>query len=457
MNFNRRLVQKKVALGKVVFVLWSMLILASPSFAQSADASVLIKGIKTAMVDHYIFLDKAKETNEHLDKLLNEGFFDSYKTPEELASALTEQMRAITKDMHVSVSPPRIQPVEKGPQQPFVERLARYYTPMINEVKYYEQNIGYLDMRFFGGGEEGIASLDEAMKQFQNADALIIDLRKNGGGSIRTVQYFCSYFFDQEFLLNKIYTRATDHTEELMVLDVKGIKRPKVPVLVLTSSRTFSGAEDFSYTLQSRKRATIIGEVTRGGAHPVRGHNLEGGFRVRVPYARSINPVTNSNWEGTGVIPDVETSEEEALEKALAMAMDSAAAYKKALFAPLETTLDNFGTEASTEKKQEVFNLLESLVKAGALTERDINVLGYHTLSGEKPMAALAVFESNTLLFPTSANAYDSYAEALAGNGFKELALENYTEAVSVAKEQEDYNLEAFERNLANFKKKLNE
>ena len=421
------------------------------NFAQSNND--LIKGIQELMLTHYVFLDKAKETNAHLDKLMAEKYFDTFITGEALAKAVTEQMRVITKDKHLSMVPPRApQKEETNKKTPFAQNFARYYRPMLNEFKYYENNVGYFDMRYFGGGKRNFKEIDVIMKQLAQADAFIIDMRKNGGGSPRMVQYLCSYFIDEHLLLNSIYTRATDHNEELWTVDVAGKKRPDVPVYILTSSRTFSAAEDFSYTMQSLKRATIIGETTGGGAHPTRYYPLTNGFGIRIPFARSINPITKTNWEGIGVIPNEKVVADEALDKAKALATLGAKAYKNNFFQPLETTLNALVDQKITKEKEEkIFELLDNTVKANMITERDINLLGYDYLLSKKTTAALAIFKSNTLLFPKSANVYDSYAEALAGIDKKELALNNYKEAVKVAMEQKDENLAAFQQNLKRF------
>jgi C-terminal processing protease CtpA/Prc len=103
--------------------------------------------------------------------------------------------------------------------------------------------------------------------------------------------------------------------------DIPGERlRKNVPVFVLTSNRTFSGAEEFAYNLQNLDRATLVGETTGGGAHPVRAEWLGGRFIMAVPYMRARNPVSNRNWEGTGVEPDVNVPASEAMEKAQALA-----------------------------------------------------------------------------------------------------------------------------------------
>ena len=89
---------------------------------------------------------------------------------------------------------------------------------------------------------------------------------------------------------------------------------------MLTSSRTFSGAEEFTYNLKNLKRATIVGETTGGGAHPVSGHRIDDRFVIGVPFARAINPITKTNWEGTGVEPDVKVAAPDALTTAQKLA-----------------------------------------------------------------------------------------------------------------------------------------
>jgi C-terminal processing protease CtpA/Prc len=147
---------------------------------------------------------------------------------------------------------------------------------------------------------------------------LIIDLRDNGGGRPDMVAYLSSYLFDSRTHLNDLWTRRTDKTEEFWTRDTipgrrfGGVK----PVYVLTSAQTFSGGEEFTYNLKNLKRATIVGETTGGGAHPVSGHRIDEHFRIDVPFARAINPITHTNWEGVGVTPDVVVPAKDALDTA---------------------------------------------------------------------------------------------------------------------------------------------
>jgi C-terminal processing protease CtpA/Prc len=191
-------------------------------------------------------------------------------------------------------------------------------------------NVGYVDLRFFAPAEAAQEAAGRAMEAVATADTLVFDMRNNNGGAPSGVQYLCSYLFADRVHLNSLYWRKGERTEEFWTLDeVRGKKRPDVPVFVLTSKRTFSGAEEFAYNLQTRKRATIVGEVTGGGAHPGGSFALAPGLSLSVPTGRAINPVTRTNWEGAGVQPDVPVNEEQALARALELARAAADARRR--------------------------------------------------------------------------------------------------------------------------------
>ncbi|MEM6377628.1 MAG: S41 family peptidase, partial [Bacteroidota bacterium] len=364
---------KKIAIRQTLILFFSAFI---TGLLPAQTAKELISEIKPLMLERYIFLEQAQAVIAHLEQLEQQQHFEQYTTTEELAEAMTQAMRSIAKDKHLGVLPPRRvvqkQSTEFRPNYRGV--LSRYSNPMIPSFQYFGTSVGYLDMQYFGGGQRNYDKIDAVMTQLKEADALIVDLRSNGGGSPRTVQYLCSYFFDEHKLLSSLYSRYDDHTEEYWAVEVKGQKRPDIPIFVLTSSRTFSGAEDFAYTMQGHGKATIIGEVTRGGAHPTRAHNLKGGFRVRIPFARSIHPITQSNWEGVGVQPDVQVSREAALEKAKELAMEAAEAYKQSYFGTLEVALGKItGKQLSDKTTKEVNDLLAKIINSNLANENDIN------------------------------------------------------------------------------------
>jgi retinol-binding protein 3 len=180
-------------------------------------------------------------------------------------------------------------------------------------------NVGYMKFNGFVSPEDGAYTVTAAMSFIANTDALIIDVRQNGGGSPEMVAFICSYLFPAEpgVHLNDLYDRPADSTRQNWTLpSVPGKRYLDKPVYVLTSSRTFSAAEEFTYNLKTQKRATIVGETTGGGAHPVNFRPVATNFAVTVPFARAINPVTKTNWEGTGVKPDREVPAADALKTA---------------------------------------------------------------------------------------------------------------------------------------------
>ncbi len=171
-------------------------------------------------------------------------------------------------------------------------------------------------------GETAIA----ALTFLAYCDAIIIDLRQNGGGDPSQIQLISSYFFPEPTHLNDIYTRAEDKMENFWTLPyVPGRKPLEADLYILTSKETFSGAEEFSYNMKNLKRATLIGETTGGGAHPTDEKVIQSKFILAVPSARAINPITKTNWEGTGVTPDIAVPAPQAFDKAYAMALEKLA------------------------------------------------------------------------------------------------------------------------------------
>jgi len=155
------------------------------------------------------------------------------------------------------------------------------------------------------------------MTSLNQANAIIFDLRDNQGGSPEMVAFVASYLFDHPAHLEDLYNRSANSTLQSWTLSpIDGNRLANKPAFVLTSATTFSGGEEFAYDLKMLKRATVVGETTAGAAHMVRQRRIDAHFRIRVPDTRPINPVSKSNWEGTGVTPDVRVDAAEALSTA---------------------------------------------------------------------------------------------------------------------------------------------
>ncbi|MFK7923102.1 MAG: S41 family peptidase [Bacteroidia bacterium] len=426
-----------------------------------------IERLSQLMNDFYVFPEVANSTEKHLKAQLKKGHFAQFTTDKSFAEALTESVQTINKDKHMRIMPnPPYEAKENSPERMIEERLYqmeryRRYNAGFNTVKVLEGNVGYLDLRGFAGVESGKAFADAYMKLMANCDAVIVDLSKNGGGDPYMVQYLCSYFFDERRHLNSLYWRRGDETQEFWTLDqVDGIKMPTVPLFVITSDKTFSGAEEFSYNMQTQKRATLVGQTTGGGANPGNTMPINENLSVFIPTGKAINPITKTNWEGVGVVPEVETSLEEAFEKTHTLAKQAAEAYRaaeKARHTKLFSELNNSLTEYRIGESEAT--ILEDLMACKAenlLRESEINMLGYeYLMEHKKPLTAEAIFKANTVLYPNSSNVFDSYAEALMMKGDLSSAVKNYEKAVAIALENEGRDLELFKENLANAKKRL--
>jgi hypothetical protein len=291
--------------------------------AQIIDAAV------ARLHEHYVFPETAKKMEDAVRGRLKAGEYDSITDGDTFASKLTEDLRAVSKDGHLRVnfSPTVLPQGPPGGRTP--EAAARFRQQMermncgFEKVEILRPNIGYLKFNMFADPEVCGATATAAMNFLGNVDALIVDLRENGGGDPKMIAFISTWLFDKPTHLNDIYHRKEDSTTQYWTLPyVPGRRLADKPVFVLTARRTFSGAEEFSYNLKNLKRATLIGETTGGGAHPVSGHRIHDHFIIGVPFARAINPISKTNWEGTGVEPDVPTPAADALEVAKKMAAE---------------------------------------------------------------------------------------------------------------------------------------
>jgi hypothetical protein len=313
---------------------------AIPPGMTAADMSMRLDAATRARVideaaaklnEYYVFPETAKKMAEAVQSKLKSGGYDAITDADEFASKLTEDLRAVSHDKHLGVNfsaqvIPKREPNANPAPNP--DAMAQRRAQMqrgncaFEKVEWMPPNIGYLKFNGFADPEICGPTVTAAMGFLANVDALIVDLRTNGGGDPAMVAYICSYLFAERTHLNDLYNRKEDKTTEFWTKDVPGPRLANKPVFVLTSKRTFSGAEEFTYNLKNLKRATIIGETTGGGAHPVSGHRIDDHFGIGVPFARAINPISKTNWEGTGVEPDVKVSAGEALEVAKKMALE---------------------------------------------------------------------------------------------------------------------------------------
>jgi peptidase S41-like protein len=299
------------------------------------DAAARARAIDgaAAMLDSfYVFPDVAKRLGDSLRARRARGAYDSETNGIAFSVRLHNELREISHDKHLGVrySVRPLPPQPSGPRPPTPDQIARQREQMDQEncgfvrAERLDGNVGYLKFNFFADTSLCGATASAAMNFLAGTRALIVDMRDNGGGSPPMVAYVTSYLFSTRTHINDLWTRRTGTTQEFWTRDdVPGRKfGGEKPVYVLTSSHTFSGAEEFTYNLKNLKRATIIGETTGGGAHPVSGHRIDDHFMIAVPFARAVNPISHTNWEGVGVEPDVKVPAAEALATAQKMIRD---------------------------------------------------------------------------------------------------------------------------------------
>jgi peptidase S41-like protein len=327
-------------MGRLRTAVFSILAIASAGSSaeqlpeRSIDAatrSQVITAVLEVVEKRYVFPEVASKMVESIRAHERTGDYSQVTSAYHLATTLTQDLQSISKDKHLRVVYTAIE-VGAGHGTPTAEETAKIRDAWrkinygFERVERLDNNIGYLDMRvFLPPGKEASETVAAAMTFLANSDALIIDMRRNGGGHPAMIALLSSYLFDERTHLNSLYWREGDRLEEFWTTqDVGGRKfGQSKPIFVLTSGSTFSGAEEFCYNLQTRKRAVIVGETTRGGAHPGGQWQVHEYFAVWVPAGRAINPITNTNWEGTGVKPDVEVPASDALEAAKRLANEA--------------------------------------------------------------------------------------------------------------------------------------
>jgi hypothetical protein len=295
----------------------------------AATRAKVIDGAVAALNDTYVFPQTAKKIEVAVRAHQQKGDYDAISDGDDFAKRLTDDFQAISHDKHMRVmfSPAALPDFDNQKPDPKREAEERKEMERMNcgfkKAEVLEGNIGYLKFDFFA--DPGICgpTVVAAMNFLANVNAIIFDLRENGGGDPKMVTFVSSYLFAERTHLNDLWTRKGDVTEQYWTDPyVPGKRLEGKPAFVLTSKNTFSGGEEFTNNLKVLKRATIVGETTGGGAHPVRGHRITEHFGIGVPFARAINPVTHTNWEGTGVEADVKVDASQALEEAIKLATE---------------------------------------------------------------------------------------------------------------------------------------
>jgi len=326
----------RIALPLFSLILWQ----AADGIAQigpppdlPCDAGVraeIIDSVSAALNQVYVFPEVAAEMERRMRSRLRDGAYDEFSTIREFTGVLTRDLQGVSHDLHLRVgyvSPEQMTELTAERDEDEARRLQLEALAHSNfnfrRTEILSGNVGYLRFDSFVTAEYSGATAIAAINFLAHCDALIIDLRNNGGGSPSLIQLITSYFFNEPVHLNSFYIREADSWQQFWTQShVEGPRMADVDLYVLTSQFTFSGAEEFTYNLKNLERATIVGDTTGGGAHPVSQRlftNLN--VAMALPFGRAVNPITETNWEGVGVIPDVAVDQGVALETAHLMAL----------------------------------------------------------------------------------------------------------------------------------------
>jgi hypothetical protein len=275
-----------------------------------------IAGIQKAIKENYVFPEQTEDLCRTLETHHANNDYDQITDPRIFCEQLTQHLRNVVNDKHIQVMLPKDIPgIISRPMKKSGERNKEAHLDL-DKVEILPDNIGYVNINMFNLLCDSRDRLEGAMQFVKNTDALIIDLRKCRGGSADSVNFLLSYFFDSKtpITLLKTYFRPENKTmlSQTTQTPFKYIK----PVYALTSGFTFSAGEHFAFALKVHKKAILVGTHTGGGAHPVAIIGLDTGIVFKVPIGRTYDPKTNEDWEGTGVTPDINCSEVDALTEA---------------------------------------------------------------------------------------------------------------------------------------------
>jgi hypothetical protein len=290
-----------------------------PQLQGAAERKRLMNAVIDNLKKYYVDPEVARKTADALLAHEKNGDDDKMTDGGAFAGLLTKQIREVSHDMHLEVVYSQ-EPLPDLLAEPTAEDLARYRKGLgqdncrFKKVEILPHNIGYLKLNAFPDPSVCRATATAAMASLNNSDAIIFDLRENRGGFSGMVSLISAYLFDHpEYMYDP---RESPTQQSWTRSPVAGSRLADKPVYVLTSASTISAAEQFCYDLKMLKRVTLVGETTRGSAHAGVFHRIDDHFGMGIPETRAINPYSKTDWEGTGVEPDVKVKATEALETA---------------------------------------------------------------------------------------------------------------------------------------------
>ncbi len=406
----------------------------------------VLRKIADIVESKYVLADKAKGYADEFRAKCASGAYSALTDAKGFADKVTADLIAITHDKHLNF---RVMvPSDVGEKaEGTLHHPIRYYRLRLAEnagfhkLEWIEPRIGYIDLRRFYSFDQAKDLALAAMKFLANALAIIIDVRENGGGS---GDYLSSYFLQYPTPLSGSYSRQSGSlTESWTRRDIGMEPRLDVPLFILIGPNTFSASESFAYDMQSRKRATLVGEPTKGGAHDTDVFGIDDRFEFYISTARAVSPVTGGNWEGVGVIPDIRVPVAIALDAAVAEAKKAAEGFGrrqdealKESTGEMQALADNAAVLYREGKDEAAAAALDSLFglvrREGMMSEFFLSVFAYNFQSPQDERMALALLEKNVEFYPESITANELLASVCASKGKKELALKHFRKVLEL-------------------------
>jgi C-terminal processing protease CtpA/Prc len=290
---------------------------AAPLFAAAPSArDAVIDEALTQLQNQYVFPDKFGAIEQNVRKHQAAGEYAAAAEDKQFAALLTAHLQETSHDKHMAL---RYQPNARAKRpaaftstaaQRDEERRENYG---LRKLEVLAGNVGYLDITgFHDDAQISGDTIIGAMAFLANTDAMIIDLRANRGGG-EAMQLLASYFVDGPVELMELRYRNGTVLHNMTQAHVPGRRYLDKPLYILTSGKTFSAGEAFSYALHSLKRATLVGTTTRGGGNPNTLIPVGNDYILSIPIGQSVSPVTGGSWDGVGVAPDVAVDEKAAL------------------------------------------------------------------------------------------------------------------------------------------------
>lgn len=457
-----------------ILALFALLLLLIPNLiGQSSGLSKsykeeTVEEAAQLLMDYYVFQELGEQAADHIRTLKDKGHFEPYQDLESFAAALSKSIYAITYDKHIRVS-------LKQAHQTTGDAFSQWVDSRMEERQYFRQNnanfkaiqklhgnIGYLDLRGFYGLAWGKKFADYAMDLLSTSDAIIIDLRSNSGGRPDMVNYLLGYFFESPVITGRsvkrngdLFTERTSYSNKITDNPIL----PNIPLYVLTSRTTFSAAEGFAYPLKIYKRATLIGETTRGGANAGDLLSLNDKLDIFIPDVAGKHPVKDESFDGAGIAPDIEARSGDALEIALELAREAAKNYRsendakaRALLASINEIIANFEQNPDSQRMSDAY--LACRTQHLIFEEWEIDALGSQYLEGGQPTTAEALFQTNTVLYPESPGAFDRMGNVLVQQGKTAEAIPYYERAVALSERHGKENSASYRDHLKAARKK---